>query len=228
MPKKSQKLFSLLEPEVLNSELFQKAITHRSASKKNNERLEFLGDSVLSVVMTEYLFNKLPSASEGELSRLRSHLVKGDMLARIASDNNLGEYVKLGAGELKSGGFRRDSILEDAFEAIIGAVFYLKGFEYTRHYLLELFDEKLQDLPDPELLKDAKSRLQEWLQSRSYPVPIYTVLDISGEAHNQTFTAQCEVEGLDITTQAKGSSRRKAEQRAAKKALDLLLLPASI
>lgn len=227
MPKKLTRLLSLLEPEVRGSELFQMAVTHRSASKKNNERLEFLGDSVLSVVMTEYLFNQMPSATEGELSRLRSHLVKGDTLAKLAADNDLGDYLKLGAGELKSGGYRRDSIMEDALEAIIGAVFHMKGFDYTKQFLLALFSEKLTDLPDPESLKDAKSRLQEWLQSRSFPVPAYTVLDIAGEAHNQTFTAQCSVEGLSIITQAKGSSRRKAEQLAAGKALEHVLAKSS-
>lgn len=223
MPKKLPRLFALLESEVRESELFQKAITHRSASKKNNERLEFLGDSVLSVVITEHLFNAMPEAAEGELSRLRSHLVKGDTLAKLAAENSLGDYLKLGAGELKSGGFRRESIMEDALEAIIGAVFHIKGFDYTKQFLLDLFHEQLSNLPDPESLKDAKSRLQEWLQSRSFPVPEYSVIDIAGEAHDQTFTAQCRIDALEITTQAKGSSRRKAEQLAATDALEQVL-----
>ncbi len=223
MPAKLPRLFSLLDEEIRTSELFQKAITHRSASKINNERLEFLGDSVLSAVITEYLFLNQPEATEGELSRLRSYLVSGDRLAEIAVENHLGDYLKLGAGELKSGGFRRESIMEDALEAIIGAVFYLRGFEYTKQFILALFEPYLQALPSPESLKDPKSRLQEWLQSRAYNVPCYTVLEIRGEAHNQMFTAECSIDKPHIVTRAEGSSRRKAEQAAADRALQAIL-----
>ncbi len=217
------RLLQLLDEEVLASPWFAKAITHRSASKKNNERLEFLGDSVLSLVIANHLFERFPDVNEGDLSRLRSHLVRGATLARIAADNQLGDYLKLGAGELKSGGFRRESIMEDALEAIIGAAYLVKGFDYARDYILALFRDELAELPEPETLKDPKSRLQEWLQSRALPLPEYRVLDISGEAHNQTFTAECRVAEPAIVTQARGSSRRKAEQAAAKLALARVL-----
>ena len=217
------RLLQLLDREVLDSEWFAKAITHRSASKKNNERLEFLGDSVLSLVIANHLFDRFPDVNEGDLSRLRSHLVRGATLARIAAANQLGDYLKLGAGELKSGGFRRESIMEDAFEAIIGAAYLVKGFDYVRGYILDVFRDELANLPDPASLKDPKSRLQEWLQSRSRPLPEYRVLDISGEAHDQTFTAECRVSEPEIVTQAQGSSRRKAEQAAAALALEKVL-----
>ncbi|HHJ20126.1 MAG TPA: ribonuclease III [Gammaproteobacteria bacterium] len=211
-----------LDEDIRNSETFQKAITHRSASNKNNERLEFLGDSVLNLVISTYLYEQLPDIDEGGLSRLRSYLVKGETLAKIAAENNLGDYLKLGAGELKSGGFRRHSIIEDAFEAIIGAVFLLRGFDYVQRYVLLLYTDYLDHLPSADSLKDPKSRLQEWLQSRGQSVPAYRVLDIAGEAHQQTFTAECWIEGMNIRTQAKGSSRRKAEQRSAEKAFGIV------
>ena len=217
------RLLQLLDAEVLDSAWFAKAITHRSASKKNNERLEFLGDSVLSLVIANHLFERFPDVNEGDLSRLRSHLVRGATLARIAAANQLGDYLKLGAGELKSGGFRRESIMEDAFEAIIGAAYLVKGFDYVRGYILDVFRDELANLPDPASLKDPKSRLQEWLQSRSRPLPEYRVLDISGEAHDQTFTAECRVSEPEIVTQAQGGSRRKAEQAAAALALEKVL-----
>ena len=217
------RILKLLDKDVLESDWFAKAITHRSASRKNNERLEFLGDSVLSMVIANYLFENFPDANEGDLSRLRSHLVRGATLAKIASENRLGDYLKLGAGELKSGGFRRESIMEDALEAIIGAAFLIKGFAYARDYVLAVFADHLQNLPQPETLKDPKSRLQEWLQSRSMSVPAYQVLNISGEAHNQTFTAECRIGTPEVVTQAMGSSRRKAEQAAAAQALEIIL-----
>lgn len=221
-----KKLPGLLEPldeDIRTSEIFQKAITHRSASNKNNERLEFLGDSILNLVISTYLYEHLPDIDEGGLSRLRSYLVRGETLAKIGAESNLGDYLTLGAGELKSGGFRRHSIIEDAFEAIIGAVFLLRGFDYTQRYVLSLYTGYLDNLPSADSLKDPKSRLQEWLQSRGQPVPDYQVLDIAGEAHQQTFTAECWVEGMNIRTRAKGSSRRKAEQRSAQKAFDAVM-----
>jgi ribonuclease-3 len=216
-------VLKLLDADILDSDIFQKAITHRSMGKKNNERLEFLGDSVLGLVISDFLFEYFPNAKEGELSRLRSHLVRGTTLSEIAAESHLGDYLNLGEGELKSGGFRRESIMEDALEAIIGAVYTIKGFDYARSYILSLFGERLNNLPDPELLKDPKSRLQEWLQSEGQPVPSYRVLDISGDAHQQKFLTECRIESLDIVTQAEGTSRRKAEQSAAKKALKIVL-----
>jgi ribonuclease-3 len=217
------KILKPLDTDILNSDVFQKAVTHRSMGKKNNERLEFLGDSVLGLVITDYLFQHLPNSKEGELSRLRSHLVRGTTLSEIAAESNLGDYLKLGEGELKSGGFRRDSIMEDALEAIIGAVYTVKGFDYAQKYILTLFAERLDNLPDPESLKDPKSRLQEWLQSEGQPVPAYRVLDISGDAHQQQFLTECRIDSLNIVTHAEGASRRKAEQAAAEKALEVVL-----
>ena len=217
------KILKPLDEDILDSDVFQKAVTHRSVGKKNNERLEFLGDSVLGLVITDYLFKHLPNSKEGELSRLRSHLVRGTTLSEIAAESNLGDYLKLGEGELKSGGFRRDSIMEDALEAIIGAVYTVKGFDYAQKYILTLFAERLDNLPDPESLKDPKSRLQEWLQSEGQPVPAYRVLDISGDAHQQQFLTECRIDSLNIVTHAEGASRRKAEQAAAEKALEVVL-----
>jgi len=217
------KILKPLDTDILDSDVFLKAVTHRSMGKKNNERLEFLGDSVLGLVITDYLFKHLPDSKEGELSRLRSHLVRGTTLSEIAAESNLGDYLKLGEGELKSGGFRRDSIMEDALEAIIGAVYTVKGFDYAQKYILTLFAERLENLPDPESLKDPKSRLQEWLQSEGQPVPAYRVLDISGDAHQQQFLTECRIDNLNIVTHAEGASRRKSEQAAAEKALSVVL-----
>ncbi len=221
------RMLQLLDERVRESDWFAKAITHRSAGRKNNERLEFLGDSVLSLIIANHLFERFPDVDEGDLSRLRSHLVRGSTLSRIAGANQLGDYLKLGAGELKSGGFRRESIMEDAFEAIIGATYLVMGLDYTREYVLSVYREELENLPELESLKDPKSRLQEWLQSRACPLPEYRVLDISGEAHKQVFTAECRVAQPEVTTRASGSSRRKAEQAAAAKALEIVLQQSS-
>ena len=218
MQKLQVTLFSFLDDDVKSTPLFQQAITHRSASKDNNECLEFLGDSVLSLIITEYLYQHLPEADEGELSRLRASLVNGETLGQIGKENNLGDVIKLGSGELKSGGHRRESIMEDALEAIIGAAFSLRGFDYTKNFVLQLFSERLKNLPDPETLKDPKTRLQEWLQAKGDNVPVYKVLEIAGQAHQQIFTAECRIESQNIATLGKGSSRRKAEQAAAEAA----------
>lgn len=213
--KRGTKLYQLLNEEIRNSDLFQTAITHRSVGRNNNERLEFLGDSVLNISISEYLFRHMPDADEGDLSRLRSHLVRGETLADIGIDNFLGDQLRLGPGELRSGGFRRRSIIEDALEAIIGAVFLLKGFEYTRQFIYDLFGEKLIDLPSAQSLKDPKSQLQEWLQSRGHPVPEYEVLSTSGKAHQMTFNTVCRIPSLKIQCENSDTSRRKAEQGAA-------------
>ena len=213
--KRGTKLYELLDEEIRNSDLFRTAITHRSVGSHNNERLEFLGDSILSISITEYLYRNMPDAPEGDLSRLRSHLVRGETLADIGVDNFLGDQLKLGPGELKSGGFRRRSIIEDALEAIIGAVFLLKGFEFTRQFIYDLFGDKLIDLPSAQSLKDPKSQLQEWLQSQGHPVPEYEVLSTSGKAHQMIFNTVCRIPALSIICENSGSSRRKAEQGAA-------------
>lgn len=215
------KIFKLFEADILDSPIFTEAITHRSAGRRNNERLEFLGDSVLNLVITQQLFASHPKATEGELSRLRAHLVRGETLAELAADYDLGHALKLGAGELKSGGFRRESIMEDAFEAIFGAVYLIKGYAFTRDFILKIYTERLDDLPDPEALKDPKSRLQEWLQSRGEPIPEYALVESRGEAHNQVFTAECRIPSCSMKEE--GTSRRKAEQGAALKILNILL-----
>ena len=202
--------------------LLTTALTHRSAAKKNNERLEFLGDSVLSLVISEHLFDKLKKATEGELSRIRSSLVKGDKLAELAQDLQLGDYLILGSGELKSGGFRRSSILADTLEAIFGAVLLDSDFETCKQVILNLYKDELTSLPTAAAIKDYKTRLQELLQSRQLPLPVYDVTDISGDPHAQTFTVECSVTILDTPVTGKGSSRRKAEQKAASNILELL------
>lgn len=194
--------------------LLETALTHRSVTQNNNERLEFLGDAVLGMVIAEELFKRFPDANEGELSRLRASLVKGDTLAEIARSFDLGEVIRLGQGELKSGGFRRKSILADAFEAILGAIYLDGGFNSCRKIILKHFASRLGVVSPETAQKDPKTRLQEYLQASQQALPTYEVVDIAGEAHAQTFTIECQVEGLQ-TVRAKGSSRRKAEQAAA-------------
>ncbi len=209
--------YQFKSPEYLNT-----ALTHRSAAKKNNERLEFLGDSVLSLVISEYLYAHQGKATEGELSRLRSSLVKGDKLAELAQRLELGDYLILGSGELKSGGFRRSSILADTLEAIIGAIFLDSDYETCKQVVLALYQQELTTLPEASSIKDFKTRLQEYMQSRQLPLPVYDVIDITGEAHAQTFTVECSVTLLDAAVAGKGTSRRKAEQQAAENTLNAL------
>lgn len=213
------KLIDALEYQFTNSKLLQEALTHRSASSKNNERLEFLGDSVLNFVIAGELFIQYAQLPEGDLSRIRASLVNKDGLAKIAGDLRLGDYLILGSGELKSGGYRRDSILADAVEAIFGAVLIDNGFEACKALILRLYQSQLATVPDPALLKDPKTRLQELLQSRKFDLPNYEVKNISGKAHNQVFKVECNIKGLGIVTQASASNRRKAEQQAADKAI---------
>jgi len=194
--------------------LFELALTHRSAGKPNNERLEFLGDALLGVVVAELLYEAHPHASEGELSRLRSQLVNGQALAVIARDLELGDQLKLGSGELKSGGYRRESILADAFEALIAAVYLDAGFSVCRNVVRALFEPLVAAIPRSS--KDAKTRLQELLQSRGWPLPQYELTDSHGEDHAKTFDVTCEIaEPAPIRAEGNGSSRRAAEQEAA-------------
>jgi len=215
----TSKLNNIIDYQFNKENLLQEALTHRSASAKNNERLEFLGDSILNFVIAAELFNRYPKLPEGDLSRIRASLVKKEGLALIASDLNLGEFLILGSGELKSGGYRRDSILADGVEAIFGAVYLDGGFDECRDLILRLYKEQLQNIPDPALLKDPKTRLQELLQSRKYSLPKYEVVSISGKAHNQMFNMSCHIDELSVTTQGKASNRRKAEQLAADEAI---------
>lgn len=198
--------------------LLGEALTHRSASACNNERLEFLGDALLSLIIAEYLFQHYPKASEGELSRLRASLVKGEMLAELARGLNLGGALRMGQGELKSGGPQRQSILSDALEALIGAVYLDGGLAMCRALVLRLYQEQLEKLASANELKDPKTRLQEYQQARQQPLPIYNVLEICGEPHAQSFTVECAVAGFRAV--AVGNSRRKAEQEAARQVLE--------
>ena len=202
------------------TDTFIRAITHRSADGKHNERMEFLGDSVLGLIITTELYKKIPRASEGYLSRLRASLVNENALASIAQELAIGEFLRLGPGELKSGGYRRKSILADAFEALIGCIYLEQGLDAAYQFVLTAYNERLQDLPAEHDLKDPKSRLQEFLQSRGYDLPEYQLIEVQGEAHKQTFTAECLIASLQIHTRGVASSRRKAEQEAAVKAYE--------
>lgn len=198
------------------------ALTHRSYGNQNNERLEFLGDSIVNMVIAEYLFLNFDKAREGHLSRLRARMVKGVTLAEIGREFELGSYLRLGSGELKSGGFRRESILADAVESIIGAIYLDSDFHTCRDQVLRWFEHRLKQLDIQDTQKDPKTRLQEFLQSRHFPLPRYEVLSVDGEAHNQTFHVCCVLPSLDRKTNGVGSSRRVAEQEAARSALKQL------
>jgi ribonuclease-3 len=198
------------------------ALTHRSAGAQHNERLEFLGDSVLNCCVAAILFEARPDADEGALSRLRASLVSETSLASIALELKLGEHLRLGSGELKSGGFRRASILADALEAMIGAIFLDAGFGAAHGAIARLFEARMASLPEAEVLKDPKTRLQEALQSRGMSLPLYTLISATGEAHAQTFAVGCEVSAFGLSTAGEGNSRRSAEQAAAEKMLQLL------
>lgn len=211
-----------LHADMLASASFEAAVTHRSAGGNNNERLEYLGDAVLGMLIAEHLFRAHPNATEGDLSRLRAYLVRKETLAGIAKELNLSDLLVLGAGEIKTGGHRRDTILADTLEAIVGAVYLDKGLEEARAFVLDLFRTRIVDLPSPEQLKDSKTRLQEFLQSRNLPLPDYRVHKVSGESHAQHFAMRCQLPDCDIETVGEGNSKREAEQRAAAKALEMI------
>lgn len=200
--------------------LFVAALTHRSATGPNNERLEFLGDAVLNLAIARHLYLAFPAASEGDLSRLRARVVSAEPLAEVAAAIGLGDELQLGSGELKTGGFRRQSILADALEAICGALFLDGGLEAAEQVIRRLFEQRIAALPAPETLKDSKTRLQEYLQSRGYSLPRYAVDHIEGEAHAQTFHVTCDVPDIRRRSQGSGSSRRRAEQEAAERILE--------
>ena len=192
------------------------ALTHRSISgNHNNERLEFLGDAILGMIIADYLYLHFPQEKEGRLTRLRANLVKQESLAEIGRNLKLGDYLNLGAGELKSGGFRRDSILADTVEAILGAIYLdSASIDACKSCLLQWYGSRLQTITTEPTLKDPKSRLQEYLQSHHLSLPVYTVTAVFGEDHNQTFHVQCQVENA-LPVQGSGISRRYAEQAAA-------------
>jgi len=202
--------------------LLEEALTHRSVGSLNNERLEFLGDSILNAVISERLFQRHPEADEGDMSRMRARLVRGSTLADVASGIGLGRRLRLGEGERKSGGFRRTSILADAFEAVLGAVYLDGGFEACRAVILRLFDPLIEDLPDSHALKDAKTRLQEWLQARGRPLPEYSLLAEEGADHRKSFLVVCRLTDTELRAEESGTSRRKAEQAAAARVLAAL------
>ncbi len=198
------------------------ALTHRSHSKKHNERLEYLGDAVLGMIIAEALYQRFPEQPEGKLTRMRASLVKGETLAKIGLEFELGDILLLGSGELKSGGHRRSSILADAVEAIIGAIYLEAGLEKTKALVLNWFDSRIVQLDPNKHAKDNKTRLQEYLQGRRLPLPEYQVSEILGKDHNQEFVVSCAVSDLAEPVIGRGSSRRKAEQQAAMIALEKL------
>jgi len=195
--------------------LLRQALTHRSYSAQHNERLEFLGDSVLNCTIAKALYDTFPNLPEGTLSRMRANLVKQDTLAEIAIQLKLGDYMLLGEGELKSGGFRRPSILADTLESIFGAVFLDAGFDAAQAVVLRQFQPVIAGIDPNASGKDAKTRLQEWLQAKRHPLPDYRLSGTRGEAHDQIFVVACHIPALGITTQGQGRSRRAAEQEAA-------------
>jgi ribonuclease-3 len=198
------------------------ALTHRSAGKPNNERMEFLGDALLGALVAELLFEAHPNASEGELSRLRAQLVNGQALAVIGRELELGDDLKLGPGELKSGGFRRDSILADAFEALVAAVYFDDGYDACRQVVRRLFSPRVAEIKRSS--KDAKTKLQEWLQGRGLPLPTYELTDSYGEDHAKIFDVSCTIDEPEpLRVEGRGGSRRAAEQDAAETVLRRLL-----
>lgn len=200
--------------------MLQTACTHRSAGREHNERLEFLGDAILGFFVADVLYQQHPDAREGLLTRARAALVRKESLSEVARDLGLGDYLILGSGELKSGGRQRDSILADALEALIGAVYLDGGLEAARRFVVSVLSERLSELSPLELSKDPKTALQEFCQSRRVSRPVYSVVDVAGEPHESLFTVSCLVEAFDIVTSAQSSNRRLAEQRAAAQALE--------
>ena len=208
----------------VNKGLLTTALSHRSLGEDNNERLEYLGDALLGFVIAETLYQRYPDASEGDLTRLRATLVKGETLARIARELQLGNFVLLGSGELKSGGWRRTSILSNTLEAILGAIYLDAGFTTCRDKVLSLFDAIIQETTPDTLVKDPKTRLQEYLQSHQQLLPEYNIIMERGESHARIFTVECAIPGLNISVQAEGRNKRSAEQSAAHQALAKLNL----
>lgn len=197
-------------------ELLRQALTHRSMAEKNNERLEFLGDSILNFVVAEALYTRASHASEGSLTRFRANLVNGDTLAILARELELGQYLRLGSGELKSGGTDRDSILADAVEAVIAAIYLDSQTILTcKEVIISWYGDRITEVLKKKLEKDPKTKLQEYLQQKGYDVPIYEVIAMTGHAHAQTFSVSCTINALDKQTKATGTSRRRAEQLAA-------------
>jgi len=222
MSKNSNELIDLLGYSFSNPELLQLALTHRSANDPNNERLEFLGDSIVNFVIAKILYDLYPSANEGELSRLRASLINRDTLTTLAQNLNLGPYIILGPGEIKSGGNHRNSILSCTIEAIIGAIFLDGGFEKVFSRIHAWYEPFIESLKNPESYKDWKTQLQELMQEQKEPLPVYSVEQIKGKSHNQIFIVICSINNDKQTTRGEGTSRRRAEQAAAEKMLGKL------
>ncbi|MCK5889174.1 MAG: ribonuclease III [Methylococcales bacterium] len=202
--------------------LLKMALTHRSAGAKNNERLEYLGDSILGFAIADKLYQMFPEASEGDLSRLRASLVNQTSLAELAREHNLGDYLILGSGELKSGGYRRDSILSDALEAVMGALLKDQGVDVCMSWILAIFDKKLSELDQESWKKDPKTRLQELLQARKIELPTYELVSMTGLAHAQVFNVKCTTVLMDEPCFSSGISRKRAEQSVAEKMLEMI------
>ena len=215
MDKAASWLSDRLDYVFTDEDLLRQALTHRSAPGANNERLEFLGDSILQLVMSELVFAKRPDASEGRLSRIRSSLVKDSTLGDIATELGIGEHLLLGPGERKSGGHRRVSILADALEAIFGAVYLDAGFGAAKTVILRAYGDRAAKIPERAGQRDPKSRLQEYLQGRQLALPVYRMEKVTGKAHRQTFEVSCTVDEPAATTSGRGTTRRDAEQEAA-------------
>lgn len=220
--KNFQQLQQRLQYEFANLELLELALSHRSSGRHNNERLEFLGDSVLSLVITDFLYHRFPEVREGDLSRMRASLVRAESLSEVAKTLELGNEILLGQGEMKSGGHRRDSILGDTVEALIGAVYLDSDIDSARTCILRWFAGLLIAIEEVKPVKDAKTSLQEFLQQRGHSLPEYRVIDTGGEAHNRQFTVSCKIDLLDREFTATATSRRKAEQLVAEKFLATL------
>ena len=222
MTRKPEQLGKKLGLSFNDPQLFTMALTHRSVGAHNNERLEFLGDSILGFVIAQLLYEQFPEASEGVLSRLRASLVNQSSLAELARNHQLGDYLRLGSGELKSGGFRRDSILSDALEAIMGALFKDQGIVACQQWIEQLFADKLKSLSLDNWQKDPKTQLQELMQAKKMELPEYTLMTMSGLAHEQTFQVKCTIPLIAEACIGTGVSRKKAEQAAAEQMLELL------
>lgn len=202
--------------------LLKLALTHRSANKNHNERIEFLGDSILSFIIAEELYTRYPRSTEGDMSRLRATLVRGKTLAEMGREFGVGDCIFLGPGEMKSGGARRESILEDVMESMIGAIYLDSDTATVKALVLDWYQARLERFKPGQNQKDAKTQLQEFLQGRKKKLPVYSVINVTGEAHDQKFFVECVVQDMKKTFKGEGASRRVAEQQAAQRALNAL------
>ena len=217
-----EKLQKIIDYHFSDAALLKQALTHRSVNKNNNERLEFLGDSVLGCVISHELYHRFPLVDEGQLSRLRSSLVRGQTLAKLAKNLNLSETLVLGQGELKSGGFRRESIQADAFEAILGAIFLDSDYLTVSAVILKLYDELLNEASPDDSLKDFKTQLQELLQKKGHSLPMYELIKTKGQDHNAVFYVSCHIKEFNLTAKENAKSIKRAEQACAESILGSL------